>query len=110
MQQHYTFVHHGHAFTIEADGWPDEESAFSAIVDLQLWTMRHGAVETAALRGALEQEREALVTETPYDPDAAPLPAVRDAQRSATQGGLQGRSHEGEKPTVMLEAAQVSAT
>jgi hypothetical protein len=103
----HSFTHHGQSFTIEADGWPDEESASAAIIDLQLWTMQHSADETAALHGALEQEREALVTETPYDLDAAPLPAVRDAQRRATQSGLQGRSHEGERPTVTLEPWQV---
>jgi hypothetical protein len=103
----HTFTHHGHSFVIEADGWPDEESAYAAIIDLQLWTIRHDAGETATLRGALEQEREALVSETPYDRDAAPLPAVRDAQRRATQSGLQGRSHEGERPTVTLEPWQV---
>ncbi len=110
MFQQQTFIHHGHSFTIEADGWPDEESAGAAIIDLQLWTMRHDAGETAALRSALEQEREALVSETPYDRDAAPLPAVRDAQRRATQSGLQGRSPEGDRPTVTLEAWQVSET
>ncbi len=75
---------------------------------MQLWTMRHGADETATLRGALEQEREALISENPYDCDAAPLPAVRAAQRRATQSGLQGRRHKGERPTLTLEAWQAS--
>ena len=104
----HSFHHHGHAFTIEADGWPDEESASAAIIDLHLWTIRHSQDETAALRGALEQEREALVTETPYDLDAAPLPAVRDAQRLAAQSGLRVQRPGDELPTVTLEASQVS--
>ena len=105
---HHNFTHHGHSFTIEADNWPDEESAGAAIIDLQLWTLRHDAEQTAALHGALEQEREALIAETPYDRDAAPLPAVRDAQRHAMQSGLRGQCPGVGQPTVTLEAGQVS--
>jgi hypothetical protein len=64
--------------------------------------------ETARLHRALEREREALVTEAPYDRDAPPLPSMREAQRQALRTGLQGRSHEGEWPTVSIEAYQVS--
>jgi hypothetical protein len=63
---------------------------------------------TAELHGALRQESEALVHDIPYERNTALLIAVRDAQRSAVKAGLQGRSHEGEPPTVTIEIFQIS--
>ena len=105
-----SFIHHGCGFVIEAAGWPDEQSASAAIIDLQLWAMQFDPEETAQLHSALEQERAALVMEEPYDRDAQPLSAVRDAQRQAAKAGLAGRSCGGGWPTVTIEAFQVSAT
>ena len=71
--------------------------------------MRFGEAETAALHAALEREREALVSDAPYDRDADPLPAVRVAQRQAVRAGLHGKpAGSGAVPTVTIEAAQVS--
>jgi hypothetical protein len=108
MDQSETFTHHGLAFVIEAAGWPSEDGANAALIDLQSWALQLSPEETAALYGALEQEREALVHEIPYDRNADPLPAVRDAQRRAVRAGLQGRSAGWLEPTVSIEAGQVS--
>ena len=107
IYKHHVFTHHGRTFLIEADGWPDNEGAGAALIDLQLWALQLGPEETAGLHGALEQEREALVHETFHDRDAAPLPAVRDAQRRAVQTGLQGQRAGELQPTVTIEAWQV---
>ena len=104
QQQHFT--HHGRTFTIEADGWPDEESATAAMIDLQTWALQLDSEKTAALHVALDAEREALIHETPYDRGLAPLPAVRDAQRRAVQTGLHGRGPGQLQPTVSIEAFQ----
>jgi hypothetical protein len=108
MDRSETFTHHGHAFVIEADGWPAEENQEAAILDLQLWAMQLGVAETAALHAALEMEREALVQEMTYERNAPPLPAVRMAQRHAVRTGLQGRRIDGMLPTVTIEVYQVS--
>lgn len=108
MDHGESFTHHGQAFVIEAEAWPSEESASAAVIDLQTWVMQQGETETAALHHALEQEREALIQEIPYNRDAPPLPAVREAQRQAVRAGLQGRRADGLLPTLSLEAYQVS--
>ena len=107
MFQQQTFTHHGRLFTIEADNWPSEEAADTAIIDLQSWTLRLEPIETAALHGALRQETEALVHDAVYDRNIAPLAAVRDAQRRAIQTGLHGQEFTGLQPTVSLEADEL---
>jgi hypothetical protein len=108
MDRSETFTHHGQAFVIEADGWPSEEAASAAVIDLQLWTMQFDPPATAALHAALTCEREALVHEQPYERNAELLPAVRAAQRHAVRTGPQGRAVDGLLPTVTIEAYQVS--
>lgn len=108
MDKFETFTHHGQAFVIEAEAWPSEESASAAVIDLQTWVMQLAKDEAAALHDALEQEREALIQEIPYNRDAPPLPAVREAQRQAVRADLQGRRADGLLPTLSLEAWQVS--
>lgn len=49
---------------------------------------------------------EALLSETSYDRDRAPLPAVRNAQRRAVQTGLGGQAAGEPRPTLTLEAWQ----
>ena len=109
MFKEQTFTHHGRSFTIEADGWPTEEAACAAIIDLQIWTLRLGPEETSGLHGALRQETEALVHDAAYDCAAAPLLAVRDAQRHAIHAGLQGQKNNGLQPTITIDAADVWA-
>ena len=106
--QHQSFTHHGHAFTIEAEGWPDEDSAAAAMIELQIWALHLAADETAAMHSALRQETEALVYDAPFDHDADPLPAVRAAQRAAIKTGLHGQDIAGDRPTLTIEAGQVS--
>ena len=108
MDQSEIFTHHGQAFVIEATGWPSEEAASAAVIDLQSWALQLGPEEAAALHDALEKEREALVHEMIYDRNAPPLPAVRDAQRHAVRAGLLGRPPGPAEPTVSIEAYQVS--
>ena len=108
--QTHSFVHHGRSFTIEAEGWPSDETAAAAIVDLQSWTLRLDAGDTAALHDVLSREREALVYGLDYDRQEKPLPAVRDAQRHAVRSGLGAERPDGNNPTVTLEASQVSKT
>jgi hypothetical protein len=108
MDRSETFTHHGHAFAIEADGWPSDEAGSAAIIDLQSWALQFDPEETAALHAALEREREALIQEAAYERNAEPLPAVRAAQRHAVRAGLQGRHISGMLPTVTIEAFQVS--
>ena len=110
MDRSETFTHHGQTFVIEADGWPSDDSAGAALIDLQLWAMQLGPEETAALHATLICEREALIHEQPYERNAEPLPAVRAAQRHAVRTGLQGRGADGSLPTVTIEAYQVSVT
>ena len=108
MEQAQTFTHHGRTFVIEAAGWPSEEAASAAMIDLQSWALQLAPAETAALHDALEKEREALIQELPYERNATPLPAVREAQRRAVRAGLQGHSAGELWPTVTIEAYQVS--
>jgi hypothetical protein len=108
MDQSQTFTHHGRAFAIEAAGWPSEDAATAALIELQSWALQLGPEETAALHDALEQEREALVHEIPYDRNTGPLPAVRAAQRRGVRAGLQGQSPGDTQPTVSIDAWQVS--
>ena len=107
MYQEQIFTHHGWAFVIQADDWPDADSIAAATFDLLTWVLGLDQVQTAALHRALQQEREALVHEMPYGSDEPPLAAVRAAQRSAVKTGLQGRRLDGVEPTVSLEAYQV---
>jgi hypothetical protein len=107
IQRHH-FMHHGHAFTIEAEGWPTEDAACAAIIDLQIWAMQFSQHQTAELHRALRQETEALLYETSFDPDTAPLPEVRDAQRRAVTAALQGMTGTVIEPTVTIEAQQIS--
>jgi hypothetical protein len=108
MDQFQTFTHHGRTFVIEAEGWPAEEAASAAIIDLATWAMQLDPIETATLYAALEQEREALIQEISYNRNAPPLPAVRAAQLHAVRSGMQGYSPGGLLPTLSLEAYQVS--
>jgi hypothetical protein len=109
MFQRQDFTHHGRSFTIEADDWPTDEAACAAIIDLQIWTLRLGPEETAGLHTGLRQETEALLHDAVYDRDAAPLPAVRHAQRLAIHAGLQGQKTNGLQPTVTIDAADLWA-
>jgi hypothetical protein len=106
MDQSEVFTHHNHQFVIEADGWPSEEAA--AVIDLQSWALQLGPEAAAALHKALEREREALIHEMPYDRNAPPWPAVREAQRHAIRAGLQGQSAGALEPVISIEAYQVS--
>jgi hypothetical protein len=108
MFQEQIFTHHGRAFVIQADDWPDADSSGAATIDLQSWVIGLDQAQTAGLHRALQQETEALVHEMPYDRDEPPLPAVRAAQRRALMTGLQGRSTEGTQPTITVEAYQVA--
>lgn len=105
MFQQQSFTHHGHAFTIESEDWPNEEAACAAVIDLQMWAMRFNAEETAGLHGALRRETEALVHDAAYDRDAAPLPSVRAAQRHAISAVLRGQGAIDRQPILSIEAA-----
>jgi hypothetical protein len=105
MLQQHNFTHHGHAFTIEAEGWQTEEAAYTAIFDLHIWTLQLGPHAIAQLHDALTQETEALVHEATYDRAAAPLVDVRVAQRRAMRVGLQGHKVYGLQPTILIDAA-----
>ena len=107
MFQQQSFSHHGYAFTIEAEGWPNDEAAYAAIIELEMWALRLDPDETDRLHKALRRETEALVHDAAYDRDSPPLPAVRDAQRSAMQAGLHGEESSSRQPTVSIEAADI---
>lgn len=61
MQQQ-SFTHHGQHFTIEAEGWPNEEAACAAIIDLQIWVLHLEPEETAGLHGQTADGLQPTVT------------------------------------------------
>lgn len=105
MVQRQTFFHYRLAFIIEASRWPDKNTAAVAVIDLQLWAMRHDSAGISALHGALEREASAG-SQTAFPRDAAQLASLRNAQLRTVQVGLQGRS-DGAGATVTLKAWKV---